>query len=227
MNFTHQVRFSTAVLLGIAVAVCSSAAYGADREGARPGLPTSAVPPIEFHRGNVTLRGLPPGGAVGWMALVRERIENHIRVSIHRGVVHAASDGEARITDPSADAARAIWAVAPVTSGNPFVTTAPGYPASPAPIESTHPAGASSMRIEAAEIYLLYVHPPAGTWFYDGTDGSDIDADHAQNGTIDVPLSALQRLDNGPPKPPDQIEGGDYILLIDPRLLRSAVVVIP
>lgn len=181
----------------------------------------------KFGAGHLAIRGMRPGTPIGWMALVRERVNNHIRVTIHRGVARATGMGDATITHGAADARRAIWAIASLGDADTILTTAPDYVTSSVPIEAVLSAGATSLRIVAAEIHVLYVRPPAGAWFYDATDGSELDADHQQNGTIEVALSSLQRLQAGPQAPPAQIESGDAILLIDPRALRSGRSVVP
>jgi len=188
----------------------------------------SAAPPqVGFTGTRVSVRGTRPGSPVVWMALVRTRVHNRVVVKIERGIVHASPGGEATIDVPAAAARRALWTIAAVEDGAAVVAAAPGYSGSQLPVNATVQAGATAVEIEAPEIHLLYVRPPAGVWGFDATDGSALDGDQEQNGTIVVPLSALERLETGPKAPPEQVRSGDVLLLLDSRRVRSTKVVVP
>jgi hypothetical protein len=141
-------------------------------------------------------------------------------------MTRAGANGEARVSNKAADARRAIWSFASLEDNDAVLATADGYAISAASIRTTGQPGATSLQIISPEVHVLYVRPPAGAWYYDATDGSDLDEDRTQNGTIVMPLSAVQRLDGGPPAP-RSVQSGDYILIIDPRQLRSSKVVVP
>jgi hypothetical protein len=161
------------------------------------------------------------------MVLVRDRVDHHVRVRVHRGVTRADASGRAEITHAAAGARRALWAFGALDSSDAILAAAPEYVTDGAAIETAAPLGATSLRIVSPEVYVLYVRPPAGAWYYDATDGSRIDGDGTQNGTVQVPLSSLERLEQGPKPPPERVESGDYVLIIDPRGVRSAKVVVP
>lgn len=187
-----------------------------------------AAPYVEFKDDAVSLRGTRGGNTVVWMALVRKRVYNRVVVSVDRGIVHAAADGEARISAPAARERRAVWNITTLEDGASVIATPPGYEGrSQLAVDAEVQAGNTSVRVEAPEIHLLYVRPPAGVWFFDAADGSATDGDGTQNGTIVVPLSALERLETGPKPPPDDVRSGDFLLLLDSRRVRSTKVVVP
>jgi hypothetical protein len=202
----HSVRL--AVLLFVSVA-----AFAADK------------PELAFDGRSVAVRGVEPGGRTAWMALVRERVQNHTSVRVYRGLTPAAANGVADISGAAAEAPRALWIVADVGRGKGVRGAPPAVTPSPVAVPIRAAVGQPTITIEAAEAHVLYVHPPSGAWALEVSDGSDRDADGAADGTITIALSSLHAL-QGRVKPPDQTETGDLILAIDPRRVRSGEAVV-
>lgn len=182
-------------------------------------------PELAFDGGSVAVKGVKPGGHTAWMALVRERVSFHTEVHVYRGFTPSGQDGIARVDGKAAEAPRALWIAADVRGGQGVRGTPPAQTPSPIEVPIAAVAGQPSITIEAAEAHVLYVHPPAQAWAAEVSDGSDRDADGQADGKITLSLSSLAAL-HGKVKPPDQVESGDLVMVIDPRRVRSGEVVV-
>jgi hypothetical protein len=183
-------------------------------------------PSLTFSAGGVSIGGVRPGTKLVWLGMIRERVDAHVQVRFVRGLQPATPAGKIDVPEQNADQARAVWVVADVDSGTGRKGAAPGFLHSAAEIVIRATAGQPAFAIESAAVELLYVRPHRGAWSFGAGDSSERDADHESDGTIVVSLSSLRRFE-GNPHPPDVIEPGDLILVIDPYRIRTAQMVVP
>lgn len=177
-------------------------------------------PTVTFTENGVAIGGVAPGTKIAWLGMIRERAGAHARVRFERGFGPATPAGKLEIAEAGADRAHAIWVVADVGSGSARRSAAPGFVHSSAGIVIDATPGGVSVAIESAMVELVYVRPKRGAWSFGTGDGSTLDADGESNGVVVMPLSALNRF-QGNPHPPEQVEEGDVILVIDPYRIRS------
>jgi hypothetical protein len=72
-------------------------------------------------------------------------------------------------------------------------------------------------------VEILYVRPKRGALAFSVADGGGRDQDGVQNGEIAMAMESLRPF-KGNPHPPQTVEPGDLILVIDSRGLRTAMV---
>lgn len=87
----------------------------------------------------MSLSEVEPGARVAWMTLTRERVANHSRLRIRRGLEVADQDGTVAIAQAGADESRSIWLAAAIddTEGLALDSTSPGYSKSTSSIDLT------------------------------------------------------------------------------------------
>lgn len=180
-------------------------------------------PTITFTAGGVTLAAVKPGTKLVWLGMIREPEGSQARVRFVRGLETATPAGKIEIGEAAANQAQAIWVVADVSSGDARRSAAPNFVHSPSEIVIDARPGATSIDIESAMVELVYVRPRGGggAWSFGTGDGSLLDGDHENNGTIRLSLSSLKGF-QGNPHPPEQVQEGDVILAIDPVRIRSS-----
>ncbi|HEY0157369.1 MAG TPA: hypothetical protein VGF28_08805 [Thermoanaerobaculia bacterium] len=178
-------------------------------------------PRVSFGPGGVTVGDLKPGTHVAWMAVIREPRNFHVATRILRGYGPATPNSDFAIAHEAADEASGIWTVVDVDSGSAVHTKPETMVMSRRPIRIEAISGETSVRIGSNAVEVLYVRPRRGAWTFSGADGGGLDADGEQNGAVVMRLQSLQRL-KGNPEPPGAVEGGDLVLVIDPRRLRTA-----
>jgi hypothetical protein len=185
---------------------------------AGPGMPLT--PELAFDSSGVTISAVSPGDTVAWMGMIRERSGAHMNVRFVRGADTVDLSGQLTLIEAGADEAQAIYTVANVANGAASVVNAPGFVRTVDSINVTATAGQSSISIEAPYMELMYVRPGVGSWTFGTGDGSDLDADGEENGSIVVPLAQL--IDSGAGLPPETVDAGDVIMVIDPYQIRVA-----
>ena len=166
---------------------------------------------------------MKPGTKIAWMALTRERVGNHGRLTISRGLEVATPAGNVAIGRPGVDRSRSVWVMAAIDEALTVSTIPPGYEISPFPIEAQAIAGAERITITSPSIELLYVRRHGSAWFFTASDGGPADADGEQNTRITVALESLKAL-HGNASPPKTVGQGDVLLMIDPVSNRSSTV---
>lgn len=181
----------------------------------------TAAPRLSFTRQGVTVEGLRPGTKVAWMAMIREPRGYHTRVRIVSGFEPATPHSSFAVAMENADTVRGIWTIADVSEGAGIHEPSPGTAISPRRIAVEARVGRQSVRIDSAAIEVLYVRPKRAAWRYAVADGGGLDGDAIMNGSIVMPLASLRPLKGNPPAP-DRVEEGDFLLLIDPRGMRTA-----
>jgi hypothetical protein len=182
-----------------------------------------ALPHAAFTGEGVTVSGLRAGTRVAWLGMIREPRGTHSRTRIVRGFEPVTPKGSFAIIFANADQSRGIWAIADVGTGASIHARSPRAVVSARPIPIAASVGGSTVVIEGEAIELLYVRPPAKAWTFAVSDGGGLDADGTQNGTIVVALTSLKALHGGKDAP-SSVERGDVLLLLDPRVPRTATV---
>jgi len=180
-------------------------------------------PELKFGRGGVAVTGVKPGTKIAWIAMIREPRAYHSEVVVLRGYGPARPDATFEIAREAADQDRGIWAVADVDAGTAISALTPEMKASKQPIVVHAEAGQSVVTFASAGVDLLYVRPKRGAWAFTVSDGGTRDGDGEVNGSIAMPLASLRPF-KGNPHPPESVEAGDLLLVIDRRGLRTAVV---
>jgi len=187
--------------------------------------PVLADPPsMEFGPAGLTIRGVRGNAKVVWLGMVRERVNNHVRVRFVRGASRATA-GVMTIAEPNADRSSSLWTVVDGSDGNARHSAAPRFTHSGQQIDIQAAPGATTIAFESAMVELLYVRPGAGAWTFGTGDGSDLDGDLESNGTVVMPLNALKSLDDDTP-PPTHVEKHDVIMVIDPTGRRVTRLVV-
>ena len=195
---------------GIALAALVSAAAAAE-------------PQFEFGRSGVTVRGLKPGSKVAWMALVRENHDYHKETVILRGyepVTPAGAlqlDGGPKVWHEQKDA---IWTLVDVDELVSVRASSPEFTHSDRPLVIRAVAGETTFAVQSIAVEVMYVRRRGGVWSFGAGDGATLDGDRKQNGTIVIALETLQPY-KGNPHPPERIEEGDLILVIDSYEVRA------
>jgi hypothetical protein len=189
---------------------------------AAPAIADPAGPQATFGKKGVAITGLTPGAHVAWIGLIAEPRGYHTRLRLTRGFAPAAQSA-IEIPEHDADVSRSLWVIADVGNGKGLPARSPQARFSQRPIQIDARVGASTVAIQSGAIELLYVRPPAQAWYLSVSDGADLDADHAQNGVIVVPLSMMTAY-RGNPHPPSTAAAGDVILVIDPWRRRTATI---
>jgi hypothetical protein len=182
-------------------------------------------PVMEVQSDRVSVRGFVPGERVAWAGLVRTPVGNLDRVRVARGIAIADDNGELEIPETIDVRARATWLlsrldITPTQQRSFRIGALAGADDPPIPIT----VGATSISVEAAAIDLTYILPDGTAFYFFGADGSFLDGDHTQNGTIVIPLSALKIFGNpsSPPPLPAATHAGDVIQVFDVYEWHSA-----
>jgi len=183
----------------------------------------AGAPKVEFGPDGVAILNLKPGTKVAWMSLTRTNVSYHSTVRIDRGIEVAKQSKKADVTRAGADQSRSLWLVAAVDEDIAGTAIAPGYSASPSPIDVVAAPGSATIAVASPEVELMYVRPNGSAWFISATDGGLGDQDHAQDTVITISLQSLAKV-QGNPHPPQTTAAGDTILMIDPRSNRMTVV---
>lgn len=179
------------------------------------------VPELQFSPRGVTVSGLKPGTRIAWMAMIRERLEHRAAVHIVHGVGPVTPGSSFDIDYPNAEAVRGLWVVADLSTGKGTRAKSPATVQSSVPIETRAVRGETSLVVASGSVELMYVRKNAA-WTFGVSDGAALDGDGVANDHIVISLQTLKSM-HGNPHPPDQIEEGDVILMIDPRGMRSSV----
>jgi hypothetical protein len=176
-------------------------------------------PTIDFSGSGVTAGNVAPGTNVAWLGMVRERIDDLVRVRFVRGTAHATAQSTVSISEPDANASSSLWGIINVGSGENAASAAPLFGYASGEIAVHAPIGQSSIKIESPAVELLYVRPAVGVWSAGTGDGSDLDLDLEPNGVVELSLATLKPLGDSPAAPAT-VQQGDVLVLIDPQGIR-------
>lgn len=176
---------------------------------------------VKFGKDGLTVAGLRPGTRIAWLALTRERIDNHGRLTVSRGIGVATPAGVVSIGRDKADTSRSIWAFATTDDSDlAIATVSPAYSATSRSIDVVAKPGDGRFTVVAPSVEIVYVGRRNGVWYATAADGGSMDADQSSDASITFSLDSLQHM-FGPAKPPARISAGDVILIIDTRSNRK------
>lgn len=177
-----------------------------------------------FGPTGMSISNVEPGARVVWMTLTRERVANHSKLRIQRGLEVAAANGKVVFTRTGADASHTIWLAAAIDDEESLAldATSPGYSKSTFSISTSAVANATGITVESREAEIIYVRRQVGAWFLSAMDGGLGDQDGDLNTVIAIPLQSLQPF-AGNPGPPTAVAAGDIILILDPYSNRTAM----
>jgi hypothetical protein len=190
--------------------------------GAAAELPSNT--PASFGPTGVSLSDVAPGARVAWMTLTRERVANHARLRIQRGLEVADSGGTVAIAQVGAYESPSICLATAVdgAESRTLNVASPGFEKSVSSINAVALAGATGITVESRQVEIIYVRRQVGAWFIAAMDGGLGDQDGDQNAVITIPLQSLQPFD-GNPSAPTSVATGDIILILDPYSNRTSM----
>lgn len=208
-------------------------ALGAASGTAQPPTTPPAPPPplaLSFGPDGATVSGLSPGDSVAWLALDRRVLASASYLEEHARVT-ADDDGDGAVLLPLAEGIppQSVWAAVDLASGEPVVAAPSGSRAREIQLPATalqHGAGGRLDRIVKAGrlVHALLVRPEVGSWKLVLGDGGTADDDGQANGSVAFVLSQLEPMTADGPPPPEELAGGDTLVLLDPDDLSYAVV---
>jgi len=176
---------------------------------------------FDFAGGPPSVRGLARGTKIAWMGMLRERAGGRSRMTVLRGVEPVTPDGHLTVGRTDRDFSRSIWLVAELDGPAVLQGGAPGYPAARDSIAVRAVNGEAVITVHSPSIHLTCVRRKGGgVWMFAASDGSSVDADGLQDGTIVIRLDALVPY-RGNPNPPATLLAGDLLLLLDPKGNRA------
>jgi hypothetical protein len=203
---------------------CSGQARAEEAPAGPPGVSLAIGP------AGLAVQGAEPGGQVAWFGVERE-VDSEFSVSrrAREGVVRAAADGSVRIPLDPPPAARAVWVVVDLKSGD-FAAGAPdGYRLDRLDRARTPSRGDAKPEGEddglldvRSQIEGLMVRPGEGVWRFAGGDGGPDDDDRTHNGRLRLALPTFRSI-GASPKAPSKIEGRDLWFVIDPLAMNLSV----
>ncbi|MCU1231253.1 MAG: hypothetical protein JWO97_4137 [Acidobacteria bacterium] len=174
-------------------------------------------PRLEVQSDRVSVKGFVPGERVAWAGLVRTPVGNLDRVRVVRGVGIVGDDGELSIEETIGNRSRATWLLSRLNANGTQRSFRIGAFADADPADIAITVGATTISVEAAAIDLTYILPDGKAFYFFGADGSTLDADGDQNGTILINLSSL-KIFGSPSSPlpvPTATHPGDIIQVFD------------
>lgn len=195
-------------------------------------LPAQAAPRISFEAGAVVASGVTPGGGVAWLTASR---------GLRGWVPWLRWDGRLATDDDGDGAVRfevegevppmSVWMTVDLAGGEVAVASPEGWQP-PALALGAQPLGVgASGKLDrvvqpSGEMLIFVVRPgeAPGVWEVRAVDGGAAD-EAAAPGALEVSLAALRPLGASPPAPEELLDG-DVVLLVHPRSLATAFLVV-
>ena len=188
-------------------------------------VPTSAQPTVAFEPSALVAKGVTPGGSVVWFEIARVRPRWTTQV-VRRDVIIADddADGVVRLELKDPVPARSIWTAVDLATGAFTVATPDTMPrrevALPGNSYRRNPKGAvEALQGSRGFLEILLVRPGRGAWALSVGDGGASDADRKEDGSIEADLAAMRPIE-ATEAAPAQLENGDVIVVVDPRLMQ-------
>jgi hypothetical protein len=190
--------------------------------------PSNEEPHVNAEHERVRVTGIAAGERVAWAALVREAVGNVDRVKIVRGIDTVDSSGDLSIDETLGAQARTTWLLSWRDSAGSSQAFRIGANADADDATINITVGATTISVEAAAIDLTYILPDGKAFYFFGADGSTLDADGSQNGTILINLSSLKIFGSptSPPPLPTATHAGDVIKVFDVYEWRATELVV-
>ena len=184
---------------------------------------------VIFDAGRVALTGLTPSGSVAWYSVSREPQGYSTLVARRSGMEIADALGEATIELEGDVAPASVWIVVDLASGG-LAVAAPrgtsfreiGFDAKSV---AAGPAGKLDRLVHARPyLELFWARPRVGAWEMAAGEGAAGDDDGERDGWLRTALTSMEPLETSPP-PPDELQAGDVLVMVDPRALEYHAVV--
>jgi hypothetical protein len=197
-----------------------------------PSLPALAAPRISFEAGAVVASGVTPGGGVAWLTASRG-LRGWVPWLAWDGALAADQDGDGvvRFAVEGGVSPMSVWMAVDLAGGEVAVASPEGWQP-PGLAVAAQPLGVGASGrldrvVQPSGEMLVFVARPGeapGVWEVRAVDGGAAD-EAAAPGALEVPLAALRPLGESPPAP-EELLAGDVVLLIHPRSLATALVVV-
>jgi hypothetical protein len=181
--------------------------------------PSHKPPKVSFDADGVTIGEVEPGDRVAWISVELENPVGMSKFTVRKGLDAGNAGRAVAVKSKNANRALAVWLIAQIDGDGIGWVSPPQYQPSAHRVAITAAAGAPSIGVRAAAIELMYVRPGGGAWTFRADDGSALDGDRVQNGTVVVALQSLEAF-RGNAAPPASVQGGDAILVVDRQRMK-------
>lgn len=187
--------------------------------------PTVPAPVLELGESSVSVRLGAPGGAVVLFGFAHR--ERHFITTLLRYeeiLEDRDGDGVVGIDLGEALPPASLWVGVDRVSGSSAIAAPPGFTLR----EISLPKGWIPETLDRLDLALsmaevLLVRPSVGAWGLRVGDGGASDEDGAADGGIRAALAAMWSLGDSP-LPPERLQPGDVVVVIDTQNLQIAVV---
>lgn len=187
--------------------------------------PAVPAPVLELGEQNVSVRLGAPGGSVvlfGFAHRERDFITTLLRYE--EILEDLDGDGLVGINLGEALPPASFWVVVDRISGSSAIAAPPGFKLR----EISLPARWIPSTLDRVELALslaevLLVRPAVGAWRLRVGDGGESDEDGVADGTLRAALAGMWSLGDSP-LPPERLQTGDVVVVIDTQNLQIAVV---
>jgi hypothetical protein len=192
-----------------------------------------AAPVVVLSGQSLVAWGLTPEGRA--VVFTIGKPPGHLMAVTSRldAMIEADAAGVASLELPSPIAARSVWVVVDVESGEVALTSPEGFPLRKVEFPGQG-VGASRrfLRDERRFLEVLLVRPAAavpaeqdwaaesGAWGQSFGDGGDDDGDGELDGKIEALLERLRPIGESAQLPPDVLMPGDVVVAVDPMTLE-------
>jgi hypothetical protein len=184
----------------------------------------AATPTVRFDARSVALTGLTPSGNVAWTSVSREPRGFSTLVASRSGVATADALGEATIELDGEVATASVWVVVDLGEGGFTVAAPEGTSFREIGFDGrsvvANPQGKLNRLVHARPyVELFLARPGVGAWAMTAGEGAEGDDDGEQDGSLHTRLASMEPL-AASPSPPDGLEAGDVLVMVDPRTLE-------
>jgi hypothetical protein len=191
----------------------------AARHRPQPSPHQEGGPDVRFDGGDVVAAGVTSGTDVYFAALSLTAADYSIHLERSFGAMHAAANGDVRLTPETPLRERSVWIVADAASGDFTIAAPDGFLLRQLDFaEHTfdHPSTGllKHLDLDHSHVEMFLIRPGSGIWRGSARDGAAGDDDAEQNGRIQLGLGTLAPL-SGTASAPDHMQGGDVVVLID------------
>lgn len=189
-----------------------------------PPAADAATPTVHFGARSVALTRLTPSGNVAWTSVSREPRGYSTLTASRSGLATADALGEATIELDGDVATASVWVVVDLGRGD-FAVAAPegtsfreiGFDGRSVVAD---PQGKLNRLVHTRPyVEFFLARPGVGAWVLTAGEGAEGDEDGAHDGSLRITLATMQPLAASPP-PPEGLEAGDVLVMVDPRSLE-------
>ena len=184
----------------------------------------SAALEIRLGTAASVVSGLEPSTQVTWLWVDR-RLDDYAAIITHGTEITPDSDGDGKVEleVPAGISPLSVWVAVDLATGTVATASPEGF--KPPPItapdapELLAPAPADThLQALAGIVRALVVRPGSGAWQTLAGDGTALDIDLEQDGTITLDLAQLEPIADSP-APPETFAAGDVVVFIDAETL--------